>query len=87
VLIVSTISARAHLRPANGKPCLIAKDGYLDIESSNERGTKLDYTQTDMADEATIISLMGDYDNLQEPTPAWNHKEVIVGLTIPFLVR
>ncbi|KAH6657633.1 hypothetical protein BKA67DRAFT_193967 [Truncatella angustata] len=38
-----------------------------------------------MADAETIISLLGFYDNFSEPTPAWNHKGVIIGLTVPFL--
>lgn len=39
-----------------------------------------------MADRNTLIALLGDYDNSGEPTPNWNHKELIVGLTIGFLV-
>ncbi|KAK9772331.1 hypothetical protein SCAR479_11031 [Seiridium cardinale] len=39
-----------------------------------------------MADTATIISLLGFYDNFGEATPAWNHKGLIIGLTVPFLI-
>ncbi|KAI1855262.1 hypothetical protein JX266_000127 [Neoarthrinium moseri] len=39
-----------------------------------------------MADTGTLISIIGDYNNLDEPKPAWNHREAIIGLTIPFLV-
>ncbi|KAK6208338.1 hypothetical protein LQW54_006962 [Pestalotiopsis sp. IQ-011] len=38
-----------------------------------------------MADRNTLIALLGGYDNSGEPTPNWNHKELIIGLTIGFL--
>jgi hypothetical protein len=40
-----------------------------------------------MANVSTIISLIGFYDNFEEPEPAWNRPETLIGIAVPFLVR